>query len=74
MIDYVEEEIVRHEWTGNVDNISRGPLLVRCNDCKFSRETPIIYIRNEKIWCVQLNKHKPREFYCADGERKDEQD
>lgn len=33
MADFVEEQIVKHEWTGNTDNISYGQLLVRCKDC-----------------------------------------
>ena len=69
MIDYVEEEIVRHEWTGNVDNISRGPLLVRCKDCKYGEPCGVL------IGCGTTKgfgiTHEP-DWFCADGERRTE--
>ena len=61
-IDYVEEEIVRHEWTGNVDNITRGQLLVRCKDC----------IKLETNKCPMRERLFPNgDFYCADGVKRD---
>ena len=37
MADWVEEQIVKHEWTGNVDNISYGQIIIRCKDCYGNR-------------------------------------
>ena len=71
MSDWVEEQIVKYEWTGNVDNISYGQILVRCKDCirrgnprecivaKFAEQTgtPYFVVDNRGEW------------FCADGKR-----
>ena len=64
MADWVEEQIVKHEWSGNVDNISYGQILVRCKDCKK---------RNSwECWQYFFGRIKiPEDWYCADGERKE---
>ena len=75
MADYVEEQIVRHEWTGNTDNISYGPLLIRCKDCKYGERCT----NGAKLPAVQCFNsdngefgycHDP-EWFCADGEAKE---
>ena len=68
MSDYVEEQIVRHEWTGNVDKISYGQLLVRCKDCRhctFSDGEQLADCMIKQGWFPV----KP-DWFCADGERR----
>ena len=62
MTDYFEEQIVRHEWTGNVDNISYGQLIIRCKDCKHYKDG----------WCTENGLVTlPGDWFCADGEAKE---
>ena len=61
MADFVEEQIVRHEWTGNVDNISYVGLLVRCKDCEY---------RSEWFCDIDGKYHSP-EWFCANGRHKE---
>ena len=70
MVDFVEEQIVKHEWTENTDNISYGQLIVRCKDCKWWHESET---NNGYGDCGQANgiALKPHDWFCADGERKD---
>ena len=71
-VDWVEEQIVRHEWTGNVDNISYGAILVRCKDC----------VKRPYDNCPfnEFSMYQPDDdFYCGLGSRewedsKDERD
>ena len=72
MIDYVEEEIVRHEWTGNVDNITRGQILVRCKDCKHGQyeEWDNGECVDRTVYCDGYGTHRP-DFFCADGVKKE---
>lgn len=63
MADFVEEEIVRHEWTGNTDNISYVGLLIRCKDCK----------KHGQENCPMCKKYTfvtADNWYCYEGERK----
>lgn len=66
MSDFVEEQIVRHEWTGNTDNISYGQILVRCKDCEYSYVEGFVH---ERLLC---EKHEElgelsEDWFCADG-------
>ena len=63
MADFVEEHIMRHEWTGNVDNISFEGLLVRCKDCKhYSGQ----FCNKNDIY-----PWKSDSWFCADGEKRE---
>lgn len=76
MVDWVEEEIVRHEWTGNVDNIKRGQILVRCKDCKYWSGKKILDYNmcNRWINVGVKNFATHGDWFCADGERDDNND
>lgn len=65
--DYVEEEIVRHEWKENVDYISRGQILVRCKNCIYMYE-----VTDGVFECEVKAGYFPvtPDWFCADGERK----
>lgn len=67
MADWVEEQIVKHEWTGNVDNISYGQILVRCKDCKHFTEPD----ENGFGVCMKIMHGCQYWGFCADGERKE---
>ena len=69
--DYVEEQIVKHEWKGNTDNISYGKLIVRCKDCKHG------YILTDSAYVVcgrrfHDGQRHEADWFCADGVRADD--
>ena len=47
--------------------------LIRCKDCKHGRD-PILSYRKNCVWCERVNRHNDREWFCADGERREMDD
>lgn len=46
--------------------------IVRCKDCRFTQEPIIEDYIGKRIWCNRLDKYFDNDWFCADGERKDE--
>lgn len=49
-----------------IDLLREQPQIVRCKDCKYRREIPVM----GNIVCVDNSVHSPG-WFCADGERAD---
>lgn len=58
IIDYLVDDAPNYEYYDN------HGMIVRCRDCVHYRELN---------YCYHLNRHKPNDWYCADGERKIEE-
>jgi len=56
----ISDEIMEEEIA------DRPQELVRCKDCKYRREIPVM----GNIVCVDNSVHSP-DWFCADGERKE---
>lgn len=46
--------------------LKEQPQIVRCKDCKYRREIPVL----GNIICVDNSVHSP-DWFCADGERRE---
>ena len=45
--------------------------IVQCKDCRYTDDEEE---RTETEWCMQLHKYVPKDWYCADGKRKERTD
>ena len=43
--------------------------VVRCKECKYSE---LCIETNQRVWCLKQGMSKANEWYCADGERKED--
>ena len=53
-----------------VNNDLKLQELVRCEDCIYG-DVPNLVYRKDDIYCARYEIFHNRDFYCADGERKD---
>jgi hypothetical protein len=47
--------------------------IVRCKDCKRNQKPIIPYLVGTEVWCERLDRYFKNDWFCADGERRDEQ-
>lgn len=47
------------------------PEIVRCKNCKHGTD-PILPYRKGCVWCERVNRHNSEDWFCADGERRDD--
>lgn len=43
--------------------------VVRCRECKYSEQCAET---DQRVWCIKRGMSKANEWYCADGERKED--
>lgn len=43
--------------------------VVRCRECKYSE---LCTETDQRVWCIKQGMSKANEWYCADGERKED--
>ena len=55
----------RPEWCP----MKEQPQIVRCKDCKYAEDCVSPYKEGEK-WCMKMDAWTPKDWFCADGERK----
>ena len=57
------------QWVA--DTIGKMPdAVVRCKDCQYA-EVPILnYFKNTHRYCTKYELTEPKDWFCADGERK----
>ena len=45
--------------------------VVRCKDCRLGEKNKGAYVR-EKTWCIRQETYHNDDWFCADGERRDD--
>ena len=68
----IEEYIERHERTENTESIGYVQQLVRCKDCKHGEKPLTFKYYPNLIWCNKYECSHDGDWFCADGERKEE--
>lgn len=74
----MNEYIMRHDYMDGEDILTVVSELVRCKDCKWYVRSMIkqdgtLDERYKPDWCDLYRKVREETYFCADGERKDDE-